>query len=333
MNWNPRILALAGAAFLVRASVAADPLPAPSTVAPDSRVPAGLLLGDPFSRELPGFNAPAPQAARFEPKHIRDNAFLVEEAFNQEPGVVQHIFNWVHTWDRTPVSRTRDFAFAYTMELPLGSQTHQFSFTTQFFSAFEKPSGEPSANQGGIGDTFLNYRYQLLADDDFLWCAPRLSLIVPTGDERFGLGTGKLGYQFNLPVSRYGEQFDFHANAGLTYVPGVTVPLDGGTSSPQNLRGYNLGASAFWKPQTNLHFFVELLALRNEELDDRGVRVAMTQAFVNPGFRYAICQFEAVEWVVGLAVPVGLTRDSPDIGVFAYMSIEHAFSKASGIAH
>lgn len=68
---------------------------------------------------------------KFEPKHIRDNGFLVEEAFNQEPGEVQNIFNWVHQWDRTAVRKTRDFTFAYTMELPLGSQKHQFSFMTQ----------------------------------------------------------------------------------------------------------------------------------------------------------------------------------------------------------
>src|SRR5262249_42968534 len=73
------------------------------------------------------------------PKHTRDNAFLVEEAFNQEPGEVQHIFNWIDFWDRTPHGKTRDFSATYTMELPLGSQKHQFSFTTQFLTAFEKP--------------------------------------------------------------------------------------------------------------------------------------------------------------------------------------------------
>lgn len=263
-------------------------------------------------------------------KHIRDNAFLVEEAFNQEPGVVQHIFNWINQWDRTPDSRTRDFAATYTMELPLGTQTHQFSFTTQFLTAFEKPKDGPAMQQGDIGDTFLNYRYQLLADDDFLWCAPRFSLVLPTGDKRFGLGTGQLGYQFNLPISRYGERFDVHFNAGATLIPHVSVSLADGLASPRHdLRAYNLGASTFWKPRTNLHFFVEVLALWNEEIDDTGFRQGLTQVFVNPGVRYAICQFEEVEWVIGVAVPVGLTRDSPDIGIFAYMSVEHAFRKLS----
>ena len=70
------------------------------------------------------------------PEHIRDNAFLVEEAFNQEAGEVQHIFNWIQLWDGAGAGRTRDFLFAFTMEIPLGSQAHQFSFTTQFLNAF-----------------------------------------------------------------------------------------------------------------------------------------------------------------------------------------------------
>ena len=261
-----------------------------------------------------------------EPAHIRDNAFLVEEAFNQEPGVVQHIFNWIQVWDSTATGRTRDFVATYTMELPLGSQAHQFSFTVQSLDGFEKPDGSPPEHQGGIGDTFLNYRYQLLADDDFLWCAPRFSLIVPTGDERFGLGNGEVGYQLNLPVSRYGERFDAHFNAGYTITPGVSahpaLPL-----IEHDLQGFNLGGSTFWKPRVNLHLFVEALALWSDEIDDFGGRTNVSQVFVNPGARYAVCQFEEVEWVLGVSVPVGLTADTPNIGVFAYMSVEHAFRK------
>lgn len=263
-----------------------------------------------------------------EPKHIRDNAMLVEEAFNQETGVVQHIFNWVHLWDRPRAGRTRDFAFAYTMELPIGSQKHQFSFTTQILSAFNEPNGAVAAQQGGIGDTQFNYRYQLLANDDFLWCAPRLSLIVPTGDTRFGTSTGRVGYQFNLPFSRYGERFDFHFNAGGTLIPNVSLPMANGLPSPDhNLRAANLGLSAYWKPRTNLNLFLESLALWSEEIDGNGVRQNGAQVFLNPGARYAVCQFDDAEWVLGIAVPIGLTPGTPDIGIFAYMSVEHPFRK------
>lgn len=263
------------------------------------------------------------------PEHIRDNAFLVEEAFNQEQGEVQHIFNWIILWNRFAGGKSREFANTYTMEIPLGSQKHQFSFTTQFLTAFEQNNGSPATQQGDVGDTFLNYRYQLLASDEFLWCAPRITLILPTADQRFGLGTGEVGYQFNLPLSRYGEQFDFHFNAGSTSIPNASVPLGNGAfSPPQDLRAFNLGASTFWKPETYLNFFVEGLILWNEEIDTLGFRQGTTQVIVNPGVRYAVCQFDDVEWVLGASVPIGLTEDSPDIGAFFYMSVEHVFRRA-----
>jgi len=263
------------------------------------------------------------------PEHIRDNAFLVEEAFNQEAGEVQHIFNWVQLWDGAGAGRTRNFAHAFTMEIPLGSQAHQFSFTTQFLSSFEKPDGGLATNEGGVGDTFLNYRYQLLANDEFLWCAPRFSLIVPTGDERFGAGAGQLGYQFNLPVSRYGRDFDFHFNAGFTHTPSVNARLAAFPQLAHDLQGYNLGGSMFWKPRVNLNFFCETLALWVDEINDDGNQQSIVQVFLNPGTRYAVCQFDEVEWVIGVSTPIGLTADTPDIGVFAYMSVEHAFKKVT----
>jgi|GEM_PF-1712364 len=264
-----------------------------------------------------------------EPKHIRDNAILVEEAFNQEPGEVQHIFVWQNFWDRTSQGRTRDFSLAYTMELPLGSQKHQFSFTAQHLTHFDDPNIGPAAQQGDVGDTFLNYRYQLLADEEFLWCAPRFSVILPTGDRYLGTGTGAVGYQFNLPVSHYGAQFDFHFNAGCTYTPDVAVPISlvPKVLSPRHdLRGYNLGASVYWKPKVNFHLYVEALALWRDEIDEWGSRVSTTQVFISPGLRFAVIQ-EPLEWVLGVGVPIGLTRAAPDIGVFAYMSIEHPFRK------
>ncbi|MBL8822614.1 MAG: hypothetical protein JNJ77_08515 [Planctomycetia bacterium] len=153
-------------------------------------------------------------------------------------------------------------------------------------------------------------------------------MILPTGDRTFGLGTGELGYQFNLPISHYGDVFDFHFNIGTTFTPRVSALLENGfLSSAQDLRSFNLGASVYWKPKTNLHFFVEALALSNEEINDLGTRDRLTQVYLNPGVRYAICQLEEVEWVVGVSAPIGLTRDTPDIGLFIYMSIEFGFKK------
>ena len=114
----------------------------------------------------------------------------------------------------------------------------------------------------------------------------------------------------------------------MTHVPRVSLPLASGLNSPRrDLTGYNLGASAFWKPSPRFHLFVEALALWLEDVNDDGFRDHFSQVFLNPGFRYAICQLDEVEWVVGLGVPIGLTAQTPDIGVFAYMSVEHNFRK------
>src|SRR5205823_11660166 len=57
------------------------------------------------------------------PPSISDNSFLMEEAYNQEPGVVQHIsafqlFRGADSW-----------AYSFTQEWPLFGRTHQLSYT------------------------------------------------------------------------------------------------------------------------------------------------------------------------------------------------------------
>ena len=55
---------------------------------------------------------------------------------------------------------------------------------------------------------------------------------------------------------------------------------------------------------------------------DRSVSV-----LVSPGFRYGINLPGDAQLVVGIAVPVGLTRDAPDYGIFFYGSFENFFSR------
>jgi hypothetical protein len=266
-----------------------------------------------------------------EPEHIADNSFLIEEAYNQEAGVVQHIFNWVWLWDHT-AGPSREFGFLYTIELPIGSQRHQFSFTPAVFQTFfEHPSGGAASEDGGFGDVFLNYRYQLVLDDESSLrpaVAPRLSVIVPTGDESRGLGAGEVGYQFNLPISKQLEPFAFHFNAGVTYIPDASVTLETGLDSGgRDLTSANLGASAIWLTSYRFNVLLELLALFNEELDDLGERDHLTEIILNPGVRYAVYTADEIQWVVGVGVPIGLSADAPDIGLFGYLSVEHTFRR------
>jgi hypothetical protein len=79
---------------------------------------------------------------------IEDNSFLIEEAYNQEPGVVQHIFNVVYG-----LQSPKDLSLGFTQEWPVFTQTHQLSYTV--------PAVFLEDGSNGLGDVLLNYRYQL----------------------------------------------------------------------------------------------------------------------------------------------------------------------------
>src|SRR6266581_556449 len=60
---------------------------------------------------------------------IMDNSFLIEEAYNQEPGIVQHIFNTVYSIDDLSQPRQRRTDLSFTQDWPAYGQAHQFSYT------------------------------------------------------------------------------------------------------------------------------------------------------------------------------------------------------------
>jgi hypothetical protein len=107
---------------------------------------------------------------------ISDNSFLIEEAYNQEAGVVQHIFNYRR-------ARDGEWLATFTQEWPLGGQLDQLSYTLPLQSAI--------GSGAAIGDAAINYPPQVLGhDDEPVWFAPRLSVVVPSGSARKGTGVG-----------------------------------------------------------------------------------------------------------------------------------------------
>src|SRR3989442_7644010 len=112
----------------------------------------------------------------------------MEEAFNQERGVVQHIsafqlFRGADSW-----------AYSFTEEWPLCSRTHQLSFTLPIQRMH---NGSSAAT--GLGDVAVNYRYQL-AGAERVSIEPRLSLLLPTGRANADLGAGVLGVHVHISV-------------------------------------------------------------------------------------------------------------------------------------
>ena len=149
--------------------------------------------------------SPPPQP-RGEPAPIEDNSFLVEEAYNQGRGVVQHI----NTYTRSPGAA--GWMYTFTQEWPLDGRTHQLSYTVPLGRNDEAPTGGT-----GLGDIALNYRYQIGGGErDGFALAPRATLLLPTGASRRALGSGGTGFQVNLPYSvELPARFVAHSNAGM----------------------------------------------------------------------------------------------------------------------
>ena len=248
---------------------------------------------------------------------IEDNSFLIEEAYNQEPGVIQHIFTAHYIDD----SRRRGWAFNFTQEWPIFSQKHQFSYTIPSYHLVENDD-----RQNGLGDVLLSYRYQLLAEDETKPAfAPRFSLILPSGSRNRGTGHGVVGYEWGLPFSKkITGQFALHANFGLTYLPNARARLgSGGLSSEHSLVSYNLAASAIYAAVHRVHFMLEWLGDFEESIDDNGRSERSFKPVVSPGLRAAIVDQPMLQIIVGAAAPIGLKRKAENFGAFLYLSIEH----------
>jgi hypothetical protein len=236
---------------------------------------------------------------------IADNSFLIEEAYNQEPGVVQHI--------ATLQRQRRDWYFAFVQEWPLATQTHQISYSVPF--TWLRSDGQRTQ---GIGDISFNYRYQALMESATTPAfAPRLSLIVPSGSQSKGLGDGSLGVEVLLPFSKIvSDRVALHANAGVTHL------FDVYGHSPTS---FLLGGSAIYAVTREFNFLLEGLAEWTESVNDVRELERETTFTLNPGFRKAVNFPDDSQFVVGFATPITFSRDRTDFGLFFYLSYEHGF--------
>ena len=248
---------------------------------------------------------------------LQDNSFFIEEAYNQEAGVVQHIWNATLGVTHHSGNSQRRWDISFTQEWPVGSQLHQFSYTVPV--SFVNGGGE---SEGGVGDVLLNYRYQALTEGAQRPAfAPRFSLVLPTGDEERGLGNGTIGYQINLPVSKIvSDRWTLHGNAGTTILPDV---------ENVDLVNYNLGGSAIFAVTRELNLMLECVSFFNEEPDGKGNSRRENAVILSPGVRYAFNFKNGTQVVGGLAAPVGLTSAAPDYGFVIYLSIEHSFLRST----
>lgn len=239
-------------------------------------------------------------------KNIQDNSFLLEEAYNQEPGVIQHIQALQYMKDKS-------WNYAFTEEWPVPRETHQLSVTVPVNHL------RSDGTVTGVGDVMLNYRYQLVLKHPVA-VAPRLSLILPTGDHREGLGDDAFGFQANLPVSvEIGDTWVTHWNLGVTHIPGARGP----SGVRRDTTGFNYGASVIYLPSANVNLLLETVGSSAESIRVDGFVGREESLFINPGVRFAVNHSSGLQIVPGIAVPIGLGPSRGDYGVFIYLSLEH----------
>lgn len=251
-------------------------------------------------------NAPAP---------IQDNSFLVEEAYNQEDGVVQHISSFER------LTNSHDWIYTETDEWPLRTLKHQISVTLAGTHA-----GSFAGSGAGWGDTGLNYRYQLVGSGGTkLAIAPRLSMLLPTGDHKFGRGSGGVGLQTNLPISvQHSSHFVSHWNVGTTWVPHALNERHETAST----MAFNLGQSVVWLARPRFNVLLETLWTSSESVIGLGKVERSQDLYVSPGMRWAHNFDTGLQIVPGLAIPIGVGPCAGEKGVILYLSFEHPFSFA-----
>jgi hypothetical protein len=257
---------------------------------------------------------PSEAAAQQEfPPAIEDNSFFIEEAYNQESGIVQHITNGF--FYNKP---QKDFSASFTQEWPVGSRLHQLSYTIPYLSL-------AGGSFSGVGDILINYRYQLFDPDEHPFAmSPRLSVLLPTGKKDDGLGSGVAGVQVNLPFSRrIAARWVFHLNAGITLLPSVTGDSPDGEVK-KTLTAYSGGGSLIWLAGEKLNVMLEGIVNNAAVIGSGGEIERSTEVVVNPGVRYAI-DIGTLQIVPGVALPVSITDNLTRVGVLGYLSFEHPF--------
>ena len=254
-----------------------------------------------------------PAAAQDAPGPIQDNSFLLEEAYNQEDHVVQHISAFLR-------SEGGDWVYTFTQEWPVKGQRHQLSYSLPV-AAFDDGAGRST----GLGDVAVNYRFQAVGSGQTrVAFSPRLSVLLPTGSHERGRGAGSGSLQLNLPLSLVlADRLVAHSNAGLTWTGSAKDPA----GDEADASAVNLGQSLIWLAHPRFNVMLELSYLHLQGVVGPGRTEWTDSLLLSPGVRWAWNFANELQVVPGVAVPIGIGPSSGEVGVFAYLSFEHPFGK------
>ncbi|MFN8847910.1 MAG: hypothetical protein ACK5V3_08585 [Bdellovibrionales bacterium] len=235
---------------------------------------------------------------------IVDNSFLVEEAFNQEPGVVQFINVF------TKSEKGRDWNYTFINEIPVIDETHQFSYEIPYSSL-------EAVDKKGVEDIKLNYRRQFFANDKIITTG-RVSATVANGDYKKGFGKGSMGYEASLITSvQITDKWYQHWNLGA----GITPDAKATNGDKADNSKYFWAMSNVYLFSDNLNFMLEFAGSEEEETTGANTATYGSSVVMSPSLRYAV---NVGEWqfVPGIAYPMGVTSNAGENEILVYLSIE-----------
>lgn len=241
------------------------------------------------------------QSSNDEEWKITDNSFLVEEAFNQDPHIVQNIFGFQR-------QTARDWQFTFTQEWPAPYERHQLSYTIPV---------QALDGTRGMGDVLINYRLQVSGEGRGRPAfAPRFSVILPTGSVAAGGGTH--GVQVNLPFSKRRGDWYFHWNGGFTWQR---------TKDGVSLLSPAAAGSVIFRARQMLNVMLETTVVGVAGVLDTTAAAPPASArtlttTISPGVRGGWNLGEDKQIVIGAAAPITRSAGETTPAAFLYFSYE-----------
>jgi hypothetical protein len=233
---------------------------------------------------------------------LMDNSFLIEEAYNQEEGVVQHILLFVR-------GSGGGWVASFTQEWPVPGQAHQLSYTLS--------GGKGAAT--GFGDLLLNYRYQAVFNDRVAF-APRLTAVLATASADSGASYHGNGWQAMLPLSlTLTPWLVSHTNLGGTWLPRGS---DGGATG--QLTTLTAGQSLIWLATPRFNVLLEAV-WTSIAVTASGATAHRDLFVVSPGVRKGFDFAGDLQVVLGLAAPLGVGPSAGEKAILGYLSVELPF--------
>ena len=260
-----------------------------------------------------------------------DFFFLTGGPYTQKKSSPQII--WANQWfrGRSGDVSTRAYVGAGRAEWGFTDRL-EFDFEFGALASKERVAGVTTFAEHGAADLLAGLRYRLLREGSApftLTLGPQV--IFPVASRARGLGTGEVGYAWDIAAAKdWGGPVFLVASINLGLTPNVPAFPDG--SGPEfDLSSIEWSTALGWRAlerpsgdsHHDIHVLFEVGGVRADDID-AGARVRATEVQFSPGFRYGYLSGWGSLTEIGVAFPIGLTRDSPDWGVILQIQFELA---------